>query len=81
MNPLYTKGWWWHKRFAGLSSFSCDLTPTPPENGEVFGCEAPYGITGSKNVMLSEIARTLDEEISLKKTETKRYACRMEYLA
>ena len=87
-----------------------------------FVCEALYGITGSKSVMLSEIARVLDEETSLKKTETrlssqlgrlslkervernllslgagrikeetllmvdisditKRYACRMEYLA
>jgi len=36
-----------------------------------FVCEALYGITASESVMLSEIGRTLDEEIRLKKTETR----------
>jgi hypothetical protein len=36
-----------------------------------FVCEVLYGITASESVMLSEIGRTLDEEIRLKKTETR----------
>lgn len=36
-----------------------------------FVCELLYGITASESVLLSEIARTLDEEISLRKTETR----------
>jgi len=34
-----------------------------------FVCEMGYGIQGSQSVILTEIGRTLEEPISLKKTE------------
>jgi hypothetical protein len=51
--------------------FSGEVSRGLCKTGRRFVCEALYGITASESVMLGEIGRTLDEEIKLKKTETR----------
>jgi hypothetical protein len=56
---------------AQLVRFSGELSRGLCMTARRFVCEVLYGITASESVMLNEIGRTLNEEISLEKTETR----------
>ena len=56
---------------AQIVGFSGELSKGLCKPARRFVAEALYGIQARQSVMLSEIGRALNEEISLKKTETR----------